>query len=124
MSEPASPFADLIQREFMYKQVPPLTSALDLARALHIAPQTAVNWLKLGRLPDPQRLPEIAQITGIPLTRLLRACNIPLPTSISDTKEFADYLAKHFANNQQAYTAQQVIDMINHLQQEYEKQAS
>lgn len=72
-------FAQLLQ-EYMWSLRPPL-NAHKLAHRLGIGRQTVYNWLNAGTIPQATMLPNVARLTGIPLSTLFEACGYPVPTS-------------------------------------------
>lgn len=74
---PITPFAMLLQ-EYMWTRRPPL-NAHKLAHRLGVGRQTVYNWLNAGTIPQATMLPNVARITGIPLTTLYEACGYPIP---------------------------------------------
>ncbi|GAD09184.1 hypothetical protein GFGA_1d1179 [Gluconobacter frateurii NBRC 103465] len=60
-----------------------------LARKLGLSPSTVQSWKRKGSIPA-SRVPAIADVTGISLDELLKACLPPLPTRATrPTKEAA-----------------------------------
>lgn len=88
----STPFLDYIQREYMWKLTPPITSPTELAEKIGIRNrQVASNWFH-GTMPSAEMCIIISNATGLPLHDLLRVCSIPIPEYMCDPRIIRDYL--------------------------------
>jgi transcriptional regulator with XRE-family HTH domain len=116
-------FSRYLQREWMWKQEPPITTPAQLARALGIPKQTAWNWLNGGYIPEAGSLIGVASKTGIPFTTLLRLCGYPVPSNLSDSQRLADLLIDQIQQDSHpTYTREEIIQLIKGLQGQFEEQ--
>ena len=120
-----SPFAHFVQEEWMWKQKPPLTRPVDLARVLDIPLQTASNWLRRGFIPEAGSLIVVASKTGLSFLKLLEVCGYPLPEGVVETKDLVDFMAQRFEHDaHKSYTPEEVANRIREYGEEYRAAAS
>lgn len=115
-----TPFSLRVKREWMWKQVPPMTRVTAFANAMGISQAAADLYLNRGRTPEIKILATIAQRTGISFLTLLRDCNYPIPESTIDADDFTNFIIDHIKNNKNnAYTRDEIITIIQQLQQQF-----
>jgi transcriptional regulator with XRE-family HTH domain len=126
MTDQETDFARYLQREWMWKQEPPLRTPSELATALGVPKQTAFNWLRMGHIPSISALIQIAKRTGLSFTKLMKAAGHELPPGYVDSDEFAEFLARHFeenhtANPEKSYSPQEIANRIRELEMRYQE---
>jgi len=115
-----TPFTRRLQREWMWKQEPPLTNATQLAQALDISVTGAINYLNKGMLPEFAVLVKIAQKTGLSLITLMRDCGYPVPSNIVEADRLARFLEENIDKNA-SYSGKEIATQIRELTHQYEE---
>jgi transcriptional regulator with XRE-family HTH domain len=93
-------FARMLLTDWAWKQLPPLTSASDIAEALGLNRVTVWQWMNKQRTPTMAMVLIVAQRTGLPMDALMRAAGYEPPPSSDDVtarRVFEDLIdsAKH-----------------------------